>query len=81
MNHLADREIGTRAAALVRQRGSPTEQLRLLGLNRKSVYAWENGDAVPSAHALQAMARHGYDVLYILTGNPTHQITRLGGEI
>lgn len=79
MKHLADREIGARAAALVRQRGSPKEKMRLLGADRRTLYAWENGDATPGAYVLQAMARHGYDVLYILTGNATQQNTRLGG--
>ena len=69
MKHTADRDIGLRAAELVRERGLQVkEQMRRLGLRRQSIHDWENGVCVPSAFALQAMAYLGYDVIYILTG-------------
>lgn len=69
MKHTADRDIGLRAAELIRERGVRVkEQMRRLGLNRKSIHDWESGACVPSAYALQAMAYQGYDVVYVLTG-------------
>ena len=38
------------------------------GASRRAVVAWEAGATVPGADALATLARHGYDVLYIVVG-------------
>lgn len=69
MKHTVDRDIGLRAAELIRERGGHVkEQMRRLGLNRRSIHGWESGACAPSVYALQAMAYQSYDVVYVLTG-------------
>lgn len=75
MKHKTDREIGKRAAEEILKRGgSVLDEMRELGLGRKSFYAWSSGECCPDARALQAMAQGGYDVVYILTGRKTKGI-------
>ena len=38
------------------------------GASRRAVVAWESGATVPGADSLAALAKHGYDVLYIVVG-------------
>ena len=66
----ADITIGQRAAELVYAHGNGriAKEARRIGIDRKSVFYWNNGIA-PSAYALQAMAFAGYDIYYILTGH------------
>ena len=71
--HMSDRSTGARAAQLVREtagtaRGALMAQLRKLGIKKNTFFAWESGETTPSLHTLQAMALHGYDVVYILLG-------------
>lgn len=69
MKHTADRDIGLRAAKLIRERAVHVkEQMYRLGLRRNSIHDWESGACAPSVYALQAMAYQGYDVVYVLTG-------------
>ena len=70
---MSDRSTGARAAQLVREtagtaRGALMAQLRKLGITKNTFFAWESGETIPSLYTLQAMALHGYDVLYILIG-------------
>ena len=72
MSKTVNREIGQRAAAEIRQRAadedtSYREQEKRLGFESGRINNWEYG-AAPSAIALAAMYRAGYDVIYILTG-------------
>ena len=65
--------IGERAAQAIRERASQNgtrleEELKKLGILKKSFEVWECGRFSPSAYFLQQMALAGYDVLYILTG-------------
>lgn len=46
-----------------------------IGATRRSVINWECGDAQPPASILAAMAAHGADVLYILTGQRSQVIS------
>lgn len=64
--------MGHRAAFVLMEREARTgrrtcEQVRDLGLERKTFYLWQHG-ATPSGAVLQRMAFAGYDVMYILTG-------------
>ena len=48
----------------------------LCGHNASHVTAWESGESHPSAAALACLARHGVDIMLVLTGtspstNPT----------
>lgn len=68
-----DPEIARRAAAEIRARAidrdtTYTAQRDLIGLEQSVFWRWEHGLGTPGAKFLQAMAREGYDVLYILTG-------------
>lgn len=70
---MSDRSTGARAAQLVREaagtaHGALMAQLRKLGITKNTFFAWESGETIPSLYTLQAMALHGYDVLYILIG-------------
>lgn len=70
---MSDRSTGARAAQLVREaagtaHGALMAQLRKLGIKKNTFFAWESGETTPSLYTLQAMALHGYDVLYILIG-------------
>lgn len=70
---MSDRSTGARAAQLVREaagtaHGALMAQLRKLGISKNTFFAWESGETTPSLYTLQAMALHGYDVLYILIG-------------
>lgn len=47
---------------------SQEKSAELSGVSRRAYVDWEKGTASPSASALSAMAEHGFDVLYILTG-------------
>ncbi|WP_354399262.1 helix-turn-helix transcriptional regulator [Variovorax sp. OAS795] len=38
---------------------------------RRTVGAWESGATVPGADALALLAQHGFDALYIVTGQRT----------
>ncbi|SIQ11263.1 helix-turn-helix transcriptional regulator [Marinobacterium stanieri] len=40
----------------------------LAGTSRRTVIAWEKGDSSPTGVQLSSLAKHGFDVLYILTG-------------
>ena len=62
-----DISIGARAFELVNATGNVRAEMRRLGMHRNKAYEWATGK-VPGGRALQAMARAGYDVLYILTG-------------
>lgn len=69
MKHKSDPEIGKRAAEEILRKGcSISSEFRRLGLSLKSFYVWNNGTCCPDSTALQALARGGYDVVYILTG-------------
>lgn len=37
-------------------------------VSRRTLSAWENGEATPNAPALAVMAGVGFDVLYVVTG-------------
>lgn len=65
----SDVRIGYRAAqeALRLADCSATHAARLIGCDKKSIYAWENGEA-PSAVYLQRLCELGVDINYILTG-------------
>ena len=68
MRHLADREIGKRAYAVALSKGNSLCALaKSMGLDRKAFYHMKEGNP-PSVFTLQAMALHGWDVHYILTG-------------
>ena len=66
-------EIGLRAARAIREMAaeydtSVTFELNCLKLNLTKLYHYEHGNFDPSASALASMAKNGYDVHYILTG-------------
>lgn len=69
MKHSTDRSIGERAYSIALSLNLPlTELAAQLGIDRKTIYAWKRGDP-PSVYALQALALHGWDIHYILTGD------------
>lgn len=37
-------------------------------VSRRTLSAWENGEQTPNAAVLAQMARHGFDILYVVTG-------------
>lgn len=66
-------DIGKRAAQAIRamchnEEVSYEVELRNLGIYRQTLFAWEKGKADPRADMLANMARNGYDIYYILTG-------------
>jgi transcriptional regulator with XRE-family HTH domain len=38
------------------------------GVRRQSYAVWERGEAFPDARSLDGLMRHGFDVMYLLTG-------------
>ena len=76
--HKPDIGVGIRAAEeLHRIFPNLTEKriVQILGLERKSFWAWRNGIA-PSGFALQRMCFAGCDVIYILTGRRSNDNDR-----
>ena len=66
-------EIGKRAAKAIREMAKENEtsvkfELDCLKLHTSQHYQYEHLIADPGAVALANMARNGYDVVYILTG-------------
>lgn len=78
--------IGQRAAQMIRETAEQegqtvSEELKLLGMNRKTFGDWENRGGNPSAYWLQQMALVGYDVLWILTGERIYPVTEYDRDI
>ena len=73
MRKASDPDIGKRAAAEIRRRAYEEDttfaaQRDALRIHSSEFCRWECGVMKPGALALAAMARAGYDVHYILTG-------------
>ncbi|SEA28752.1 helix-turn-helix transcriptional regulator [Marinobacterium iners] len=47
---------------------SQPDLAQLVGTTRRTVIAWEKGDSSPTGVQLSSLAKNGFDVLYILTG-------------
>lgn len=65
--------IAARAAEAVNEmiaarNSSLIEEMTRLGIDRRYFYHWQNLECCPDAVNLSKMAAHGYDVIYILTG-------------
>lgn len=68
--HLADRNIGVRAAEELFRRFpnlSEKQITQMLRVERKSLWNWKRG-MTPSGYALTALCFMGCDINYILTG-------------
>ena len=66
-------EIGLRAAEAIRTMAKENEttsafELDCLSITPSSLYQYQHCISAPSAVVLANMAKSGYDVLYILTG-------------
>ena len=66
-------EIGLRAARAIREMAAEYDttvkfELECLNLKQCQLFHYEHQEFDPSAAALAKMARNGYDVVYILTG-------------
>ena len=44
-------------------------------VSKRSIHAWEQGEATPNAAFLASIAAKGADVLYIVTGRHEHPVT------
>ena len=80
MKKPCDPQISRRAAEAVLQLSrerdlTVTEVCKMLDIEKKSFYAWYHSLYSPQASALAALAEHGMDVMYILTGR------REGGQV
>ena len=61
--------VGSRLSAERERLGFGQELFaEMIGKSRRTLTAWENDEQAPNAHVLIAMAAHGVDVLYVLTG-------------
>ena len=68
-----DVTISQRAAECIRKRASETgtsfqHQVDLLGTSMATVKYWKRGKGNITSYYLAEMYKHGYDVIYILTG-------------
>lgn len=45
-----------------------SEFAALAGATRKTLFNWESGTAFPNSSVLETLAKHGLDVLYVVTG-------------
>lgn len=67
--HKSDISIGQRCTEFIISLHPEIKRAcALIGINRHRFYEWKNGQSTPSAYHLQALAYHGADVYYLLTG-------------
>lgn len=53
----------------------------IAGMGKTTVIAWEKGKAFPNAEFLEAAARIGIDVYYVITGNRLDNIATTSMEL
>lgn len=75
-----EESIGVRLSReRVRLRLTQSECARLAGVAKNTLINWENDKGSPTAVALQALARSGLNVIYVLSGKSA--LSRLSAQI
>lgn len=64
-------------AVMKKYQATKAATLDMLGIDRNAYHRWEVGLNSPNGHSLEAMALHGLDVFYILTGKRGTQYAEL----
>lgn len=71
-------EIGKRTAEAIRKMAAENDtsisfELNCLKAEGSHLFAWEHDISDPRASTLATLARNGYDVIYILTGEKKNE--------